>query len=78
MISRLVLALALALLSAHPSLAQLGPKDGRHLTPTDLERIKIGTPAPDFTLEASDGRKVSLAQFRGEKNVVLLFYRGHW
>lgn len=78
MISRLVFALIFAVLSASPSLAQLGPKEGHDLSPTDLERVKVGAPAPDFTLEDSDGKSVSLAQFRGKKNVVLVFYRGHW
>ncbi|PRH77479.1 peroxiredoxin [Streptomyces solincola] len=33
-----------------------------------------GDPAPDLTLKDNHGRTVSLADFRGEKNVVLLFY----
>jgi thioredoxin-dependent peroxiredoxin len=35
---------------------------------------KIGNLAPAFTLLDQDGSKVSLKQFRGEKNVVLYFY----
>ncbi|CAA0118710.1 Peroxiredoxin Bcp [Halioglobus japonicus] len=35
---------------------------------------KIGLIAPAFTLLDQDGEKVSLKQFRGEKNVVLYFY----
>jgi thioredoxin-dependent peroxiredoxin len=35
---------------------------------------KIGTVAPAFTLLDQDGNKVSLKQFKGEKNVVLYFY----
>jgi AhpC/TSA family len=56
----------------------LGPKDGASLPPTDLERIKVGQPAPDFTLENMDGNPVSLSDFRGKKSVVLVFYRGQW
>ncbi len=56
----------------------LGPVDGSGLPPTDLERVKIGTPAPDFTLEDEKGAPVTLSQFHGKKNVVLVFYRGHW
>ena len=56
----------------------LGPKDGDGLAPTDLERVKVGDPAPDFTLEDEKGTPISLSQFHGEKNVVLVFYRGHW
>jgi peroxiredoxin Q/BCP len=35
---------------------------------------KIGNMAPAFTLPDQDGDKVSLKQFKGEKNVVLYFY----
>lgn len=57
---------------------QLGPKDGAKLKPTDLERVKVGDQAPDFTLEDMNGKKISLSDFAGKKNVVLVFYRGHW
>lgn len=36
--------------------------------------IETGTPAPDFELKDNHGRTVKLSAFRGEKNVVLLFY----
>ena len=58
--------------------AQLGPKDDANLNPTDLGRVKVGDKAPDFTLENMDGKRISLADFHGKKNVVLVFYRGHW
>ena len=58
--------------------AALGPKDGDGLIPTDLERIKLGDPAPDFTLEAENGTPITLSQFRGKNSVILVFYRGHW
>ena len=32
--------------------------------------------APSFTLQSSTGRAVSLEDFRGKKEVVLLFYMG--
>ena len=35
---------------------------------------KVGNMAPAFTLLDQDGNKVSLKQFRGDKNVVLYFY----
>lgn len=34
---------------------------------------KIGTPAPDFSLPALDGARVSLADFKDRKHVVLEF-----
>ena len=36
--------------------------------------IEVGTKAPDFTLKSQHGEEVSLADFRGKKNVVVLFY----
>ena len=57
---------------------QLGPKDNAGLKSTDLERVKTGDKAPDFTLENMDGKRISLSDFHGKKNVVLVFYRGHW
>ncbi|MEU7254464.1 peroxiredoxin-like family protein [Streptomyces rimosus] len=36
------------------------------------------TPAPDFTLPAADGRKVTLSSLLAEGPVVLTFYRGAW
>ncbi len=35
--------------------------------------IEVGTPAPDFTLTADDGRQVTLSAFQG-KPVVVYFY----
>ena len=58
--------------------AQLGPKDGADFTPTDLNRIKVGQSAPDFTLEDVDGKAVTLSSFQDKKSVVLVFYRGYW
>ncbi|MFI0740836.1 peroxiredoxin [Streptomyces sp. NPDC021100] len=36
--------------------------------------IDVGTEAPDFALKNQHGETVRLSDFRGEKNVVLLFY----
>jgi len=38
----------------------------------------VGEPPPDFTLPDAGGRAVTLADYRGKKPVVLVFYRGHW
>jgi peroxiredoxin len=56
----------------------LGPAEGRDLAPTEIARVAIGASAPDFTLARHGGGTVTLSQFRGKKNVVLVFYRGHW
>jgi len=36
--------------------------------------LSIGSVAPDFELSDQHGNKVSLASYKGKKNVVLLFY----
>jgi peroxiredoxin len=49
------------------------------LKPIDsVLKVKVGQPAPDFTLPAISGEKVSLSQFRGKKNVVLSFVPAAW
>lgn len=46
-------------------------------SPSDLNRVKVGEPAPAFELTDADGKSRRLNEFRG-KDVVLVFYRGHW
>ena len=36
--------------------------------------LDVGDTAPDFTLPATTGGKISLSQFRGKKLVLLEFY----
>lgn len=36
--------------------------------------VRVGQEAPDFTLKNQSGEEVSLSSFRGDKNVVLMFY----
>ena len=36
--------------------------------------LEIGDKAPDFTLPAQDGKKITLSDFKGKKNVLLVFY----
>ncbi len=41
--------------------------------------IEVGKPAPDFELASHlAGTKFSLGQFKGEKNVMLVFYPLDW
>jgi cytochrome oxidase Cu insertion factor (SCO1/SenC/PrrC family) len=54
------------------------PAAGAEDAPTEEIGPAVGTEAPGFTLEALDGRPVSLADFRGESPVVLIFFRGEW
>jgi cytochrome oxidase Cu insertion factor (SCO1/SenC/PrrC family) len=79
MFLRVLLVLAVAArLGMTQAVSTLGPKDGLDLPPADLDRVKAGSLAPDFTLESKDGHAVTLSDFRGNKNVILVFYRGHW
>ena len=36
--------------------------------------VAVGEPAPDFTLKDQHGKDVSLSDYRGVKNVVVVFY----
>ncbi|MFQ5463336.1 MAG: hypothetical protein ACE5E5_12020 [Phycisphaerae bacterium] len=40
--------------------------------------LQIGDKAKNFKLPSAAGEKVSLKQFRGDKNVVVTTYRAHW
>jgi len=78
----LIVVIFIFFMQASVSVAQnggsLGPKDGRNLPPTDIDRVNVGTEAPDFTLMSSDGQAITLSNYRSKKNVVLVFYRGYW
>mgnify|MGYP006310455337 FL=1 len=39
-------------------------------------RVKKGETPPDFTLENTEGEQISLSDFKGKKNVYLVFNRG--
>ena len=41
-----------------------------------MPRVEINIQAPNFTLNDFNGRSVSLADFRGQKNVLVVFNRG--
>jgi peroxiredoxin Q/BCP len=40
----------------------------------DENRLRVGDPAPDFTLVEANGAEVSLSDFRDKAEVVLFFY----
>jgi len=49
------------------------------LKPVDsVLKVKVGDPAPDFTLRSISGGLVSLRDYRGKKNVVLSFVPAAW
>ncbi len=49
------------------------------LKPTDsILKVKVGDYAPEFSLPAISGGRISLSQYRGKKNVVLSFVPAAW
>jgi len=42
---------------------------------TDTAPLTVGSSAPGFSLPASNGAQISLADFRGKKSVYLFFIR---
>ena len=49
--------------------AEKRPK-GRTKIATETKTLKVGDPAPDFTLRAHDGRTITLSALRGRRVVV--------
>ena len=49
------------------------------LKPVDsVLKVKVGQKAPDFILPSLSGKKISLSQFKGKKNVVISFVPAAW
>ncbi len=76
--SMLAMAAAAAMLCASVTVFSQTLKDMIYdpgpLKPIDSTlKVKVGDPAPDFTLPAVSGGRISLGQYRGQKNVVLSF-----
>ena len=44
--------------------------------PVNPKFIQLDAPAPDFSLPSVQGGQVSLSEFQGKKNIVLIFLRG--
>ncbi len=43
-----------------------------------MTALRFGQPAPDFTLPVSGGKELSLSSFKGQADVVLVFYCYDW
>jgi len=67
-----VLAVA-SIAAAQPTPTQT-PAPARTAPQAPHTNLKVGQPAPDFTLNATDGKTYKLSDFKGKKNVVLAFY----
>ena len=57
-----------------PTPQQPATQPARPQAPTPHTHLKVGQPAPDFTLRATDGKSYKLSDFKGQKNVVIAAY----
>lgn len=64
---RIISTAAICILLSVSALSQANP------TPPSTH-LKVGMPAPEFTLNDTAGKPVKLSDFKGKKNVVLAFY----
>ncbi len=52
---------------------------GRTSVASQTQTLKVGDPAPDFELPGHrDNEKFRLSDYKGKKNVVLVFYPLDW
>jgi len=70
--------------SPAPEMTAKLPQRRLHAMPDPTKPPLVNTPgsvtstAPDFTLPSIQGAEYTLSQFRGEKPVVVVFYRAYW
>ena len=60
--------------SAPAQAAQPQPTPAAAPAAVPQTHLKVGDPAPDFTLRDTEGKEVKLSDFRNKKSVVLAFY----
>jgi len=46
---------------------------GRNKIATETKTLRVGDPAPEFTLRAHDGSEVTLSKLRGRRVVIAFF-----
>ncbi len=69
-----VVAACLALVACGESPAPADTPGTLRQTVPSAVALKIGDPAPDFTLPGSDGRDYTLSSYRGRQAVVLAWF----
>jgi len=79
LLAAMALARPVAAPGSEPGIEKSSVYNVGQLKPVDsLMEVKVGDPAPDFVLPTISGEKVSMAQYRGNKNVVLSFVPASW
>lgn len=73
LIAAVFLLAASSIAFAQPNPSQT-PAAARTAPQAPHTNLKVGDRAPDFTLNATDGKTYKLSDFKGKKNVVLAFY----
>ncbi len=59
------------------ALAVLAFPRGGHQGLVSSPALSVGDGAPDFALQATDGRMISLSDFTGKRNALLYFSMGY-
>lgn len=57
-----------------PAASPQQPAAPKQPPPAPKTHLKVGQPAPDFNLPATDGKTYKLSDFKNKKNVVLAIY----
>jgi cytochrome oxidase Cu insertion factor (SCO1/SenC/PrrC family) len=74
MYTRSLISVLLVAVFSVVALAQQAPAKQAPQAPPVKTHLKVGDPAPNFTLRATDGKTYTLSDFKGKKNVVLAIY----
>lgn len=77
-LSPFVLLLTAALWAAPAPAQDDGAAGDERPEPQQAARIQVGDEAPGFALADLDGEVHRLADLRGEKPLILVFFRGAW
>jgi len=69
--------MALGVLASSPLAAQGSDASAEHGMPPGFHTLRIGDPAPDFSLLGVDGKTYSLADFKDDPYLIVIFLSNH-
>jgi cytochrome oxidase Cu insertion factor (SCO1/SenC/PrrC family) len=67
-----------AVLDAGAGSNAVDPRHGNPEAGAVQAAVEVGSEAPDINLESIDGDSLRLSDLEGDKNVILVFFRGTW